>query len=195
MASARASAEALAGLAGLGGQLLGAGFASPFSAALALPGILWASPNDLIGLGLGTLGVIMGGDAPILGNNAIEFPNNPATGLFPHEDAITFGNTIMYASGVHPSDPHPCYDNGPYASLSVDHIGDHEEGHTYQYEVLGPAFIPLYGIATLAEGANSGFERGADFYGLTKEGNHGQPIPAPYEPLNPKDVLDSLTNN
>ncbi len=51
--------------------------------------------------------------------------------------AITFGNVILGEKGFR-----------GYQSLSYDAIGSrlyrHELGHVYQYQVLGPSFLPGY---------------------------------------------------
>lgn len=102
-------------------------------------------PNTIIGLGYGGAGYVagqinhaLGGqkDAPgiQLGNNAIQFTNNPLAGL----GAITIGNTEVF--GGTPADTGA--DGNP--------MGQHEEQHTYQGQQLGPLYLPsnlLGGIA------------------------------------------------
>jgi hypothetical protein len=110
-------------------------------------GKIWASPYTLLGLIYGLLGHAMGrlafslGWYPVkpemkLGNNAVQFTNNPLT--IPCA-AITLGNTISYGKGTAPDH---C---GAYGDPTVN-IGRHEEAHTWQYQVLGPLFIPVYFI-------------------------------------------------
>lgn len=43
------------------------------------------------------------------------------------------------------------------------HLGKHEEAHTWQYQVLGPFFLPVY-VATLLLPSPTPFERAADNY-------------------------------
>src|SRR5713101_8831134 len=64
---------------------------NPFGVIGDVIGKIWTLPNDVIGLGLGLAGWALGGDAPTLGYNAIQFTNNPLLGSLPD---ITFGNVI-----------------------------------------------------------------------------------------------------
>jgi hypothetical protein len=75
-----------------------------------------------------------------------------------------FGNTILYGKNSPPS----AY--CAYGDCTVN-IGFHEEAHTYQYQVLGPFYAPVY----MLNGGFSGpsvnpLEQSAQFYGR----NHGQ---------------------
>src|SRR5205085_11456166 len=49
------------------------------------------------------------------------------------------------------------------------HLGKHEEAHTYQYQVLGPAFLLVYWIAGIGRQV-SALELAADQYALTGAG-------------------------
>lgn len=110
-------------------------------------GKLWASPYTLLGLLYGLLGHAVGWLVYGMGrrtlrpeirleHNALQFLNNPLT--IPYA-AITLGNTISYGRGTSPDHW------GAYGDPTV-HIGRHEEAHTWQYQVLGPFFIPVYFI-------------------------------------------------
>jgi hypothetical protein len=94
-------------------------------------GKLWAAPTTLVGLLLGGLGWALGGTAPSAGNNAIEFRGNRLIARF--TPAITIGNAICYASRAP--------DQGTQ---------DHERQHTYQGELLGPAYLPAHILFQLA---------------------------------------------
>jgi hypothetical protein len=115
--------------------------------ALDITGKIWTSPNTVAGLALGGVGTLVGlltGTRPQAksGHNAIQFLNNP---LIIRGEALSLGNTISYGQGVGPEslqcygDPNVC-------------VGAHEEGHTYQAQVLGP----FYGPAWLLGGGRSG---------------------------------------
>jgi hypothetical protein len=92
---------------------------------LSCAGKLWAAPTTALGLVLGGLGWALGGAAPRLGNNAIEFRGNVL--IRPFTPAITIGNVICYVR----SDP-------------GQSTQDHERQHTYQAELLGVAYLPAH---------------------------------------------------
>lgn len=72
-----------------------------------------------------------------IGNNAIQFHNNPL-----QPSAITLGNTIIYS---------------PRSGFSASQIGIQEAQHTIQGQVLGPAYLPAHLVlgtaATLVNGS------------------------------------------
>ena len=114
--------------------------------ALDVAGKIWTLPNTIAGLALGGAGTIAGlltGTHPQVkfGHNAIQFLNNP---LINGGEALTLGNAISYSPGVQPNSP------GAYGDRDVQ-VGPHEEGHTYQAQVLGP----FYGPAWLLGGAKT----------------------------------------
>jgi RHS repeat-associated protein len=115
-------------------------------------GKIWASPTTAIGLALGGLGWAAGGQAPSLGNNAVEFRGNPL--IAPFTPAITIGNTICYAG------------NNPSQATE-----DHERQHTYQGEVLGPAYLPAH-IASQAAGYAYSFFDSSQSYTSTNDRVH-----------------------
>jgi hypothetical protein len=109
------------------------------------------------------------------GDNSIQFIGG-AFGQDPHtgnltwggRGAITFGNVQIYAGDVTPD----TLDSGYINSHVLVRTGDHEEGHTYQYERLGLLFPAFYfGSGGLQSSANP-YERAAD-YGA----RGGNPIP------------------
>jgi RHS repeat-associated protein len=126
-------------VSGLSGLLHGMG--NTTLAALDLAGKAWTAPNTAVGLIAGSANLLAGlitGTHPTIGfnNNAIQFIHVPwGSG----ESALTIGNTQQF----HDSDPATQggrYDGGP--GLVV--FGPHEQAHTYQYELLGPFFLPVY---------------------------------------------------
>lgn len=87
-------------------------------------------------------------------NNAIQFTNVP----FGPGGALTLGNVQLY-NGLYPTDPGTRYDGGP-GSFPV---GSHEEAHIFQSQVLGPFFLPIYGLNGGISRRNP-FENSADNY-------------------------------
>ena len=113
-------------------------------------GKVWTSINTALGLLYGTLGAtaawITGADFSIsLGNNAVQFHNNPVN---PSNIAgITFGNTIHYSPNV----------------VLDCALETHERTHTYQYQWYGPLFIPVYVIISVFTGySDHPFEQQAE---------------------------------
>jgi hypothetical protein len=120
---------------------------------LDLAGKAWTLPNTAVGLVVGVASMPFGAKIGI-GNNAIQFTNMPVG----PGGALTLGNVQLY-TGMKPSDLQSGYDGqGP----SVP-VGSHEEGHTYQYQVLGPAFLPVYFMSGGISG-NNPLEKAADNY-------------------------------
>lgn len=118
-----------------------------------IAGKTWNLPNTVAGLAYGGTGYLaglanyeLGGqDQPPgiqLGNNAIQFTNNPFGGV----SAITIGNAEVFGNKASTSGP----DGQPIAA-------PHEQQHTYQGEQLGPLYLPsnlLGGIAAEMLGGN-----------------------------------------
>lgn len=86
-------------------------------------------------------------------NNAIQFENFPIG-----NGALTLGNSIIYGGGIKPTDS-----GFLYGDSRILNVGLHEAGHTYQYQVLGPFFLPAYFISG-GISANNVFERAANNY-------------------------------
>ena len=134
-------------------------------------GKIWNLPNTALGLVAGGAGYVVGkvgyalgwysGNPQIqFGHNGIQFLNNP---FMLEKAALTLGNAISYSKEKQPWDP------GAYEDPSV-YYGFHEEAHTYQSQVLGPAFIPTYLLNSRA------FEQAAQSYGRGPEhGGHWWP--------------------
>ena len=108
-------------------------------------GKIWNLPNTALGLVVGgagyavgkighALGLYSGNPSIQFGHNGIEFLDNP---FMLKDAALTLGNAISYNKDKPPDK------FGAYGDPSVNY-GLHEEAHTYQSQVLGPAFIPTY---------------------------------------------------
>lgn len=129
-------------------------------------GFVWASPNSLLGLLLGGVGMLFGSKPRF---NRREFalvfhfwPWGPG-------GAITFGNVILHSGDTLDS---PCITYEHRAGRRVHPyivLGDHERAHVFQYMVLGPLFLPAYLLCGGISVRNP-FERAADRYALTGKG-------------------------
>ena len=115
-------------------------------------GKLWTLPNTLLGAAIGGAGHLgqqlanwydpgTYADPEIgFGHNALEFTNNPFGNLFvPDEGAITLGNSIIYSTN--PDEKWPNLHST---------VGNHEKAHTYQAQVLGPLYLPSWGLGAAA---------------------------------------------
>jgi hypothetical protein len=81
--------------------------------------------------------------------------------LSPYPDIDRQTMTYAYAA---------CAKRGlPLPQVRTVHLGKHEEAHTWQYQVLGPFFLPVY-VATLVLPSPTPFERAADHYAHSGEG-------------------------
>ena len=121
-------------------------------------GALWASPNTLVGVAAGLLGMAFGARA--------RWSRRELALVFHHwpwgpGGAITFGNSILHTGD---SLETACATYEPPIRL-----GDHERAHVYQYMVLGPLFLPAYLLCGGVSVRNP-FERAADRYALTGKG-------------------------
>jgi len=128
---------------------------------LDLLGKLWGSTNTTLGLAAAgpsyLAGRLMGTNPRFqLGNNAIQLLNSP---LNVHNRAYTLGNVQVYGVNDGP-DRH----GKSYTGSDVN-IGRHEEGHTYQSQILGPAYLPVE-MWTSFMGNKNPLEVGADKYAL-----------------------------
>ncbi|MEZ6064541.1 MAG: hypothetical protein R3B90_02275 [Planctomycetaceae bacterium] len=96
---------------------------------------LWASPATLVGLSLGTLGLLTGGTGRST-HGAIEFSGGLVTWFLRHigrrAAAMTLGHTILGRS-----------------SDDLNAAREHEHVHVRQYELWGPLFLPAYGLCAL----------------------------------------------
>lgn len=96
--------------------------------------ILWASPYTLIGLGIGVVGLLTGGQARIRGR-VLEFYGGAVTWFLRRllgTLAMTFGHTILGQT-----------------SAALDLCRTHELVHVRQYERWGPLFGPAYLLCSL----------------------------------------------
>jgi len=108
---------------------------------------IWNLPNTTIGIGLGELGELLGGDKPSrTGGGTLEYPNSP---IMFEGGAITLGGVIIYDDifGANPGlyKPFP----SPYTGCPIN-IQEHERHHAEgsgQYQFWGPFYIPIWIIS------------------------------------------------
>jgi RHS repeat-associated protein len=113
---------------------------SPSQVLLTSIGQMWTSPNTLVGYILGEMSDGTKTNGP--GGTIIyqNITSNSLTGKFMDSRnalAITFGYVILTEQ----------------TELQTD-IRDHELGHVVQYSILGPFFLPIYGLDYLLSGCD-----------------------------------------
>ena len=131
-------------------------------------GKIWTAPNTLAGLLLGAIALLAGARVR-LAHNAIVFHSVPLA-----HRAFVLGNVIMnpmadldWRCATYESVARRRRD--PLCALETVHIGKHEEAHTWQYQVLGPFFLPVYALTMLLSSPTP-FERAADEYAKSGRG-------------------------
>jgi hypothetical protein len=132
-------------------------------------GKIWTLPNTLAGLLLGAAGLPFGSRAGIA-HNAVVFHRFPLV-----RRAFVLGNVIINPE-AHLDWHAATYEsaarrrNGdPHCALETVNAGKHEEAHTWQYQVLGPFFLLVYGFTMLLPSPTP-FEHAADVYAKTGRG-------------------------
>lgn len=128
-------------------------------------GKLWTAPNTLAGLLIGGVALAAGARVAIA-HNAIVFNAVPLV-----HRAFVLGNVIInpmadldWRCATYESVARRKRD--PTCALETVHLGKHEEAHTWQYQVLGPFFLPIYALTMLLPSPTP-FERAADVYAQT----------------------------
>ncbi|WP_430390901.1 hypothetical protein [Dyella sp. 20L07] len=132
-----------------------------------LAGICWTLPNSLLGL-LAGLACVAWGARPQWRPKelALAFRRMPWPGP---GGALTLGNVILYTGDELET---PCLTYAHRAGRCEEppiSLADHERAHVYQYMVLGPLFLPLYGLCGGVNARNR-FERAADRYAQCRTG-------------------------
>lgn len=138
----------------------------PLHRGLCLLGGLWASPNSVIGLVGGLLGMCAGARLQLSTRDcALVFTHYP----WGPGGAITFGNVIL-ATGADLDVRCRSYAHrAGWCEQPLMRLGDHERAHVLQYMVLGPLFLPLY-LLLGGVSAHNPLERAADRYALSGRG-------------------------
>ncbi len=129
-------------------------------------GAVWTSPNTLLGLIAGGVGLGFGAQAHWSRRDlALVFHRWP----WGPGGALTLGNTILHTGDSLDS---PCVTYAHRAGHGDEAeilLADHERAHVYQYMVLGPLFLPLYLLCGGVSVRNR-FERAADRYAQSGRG-------------------------
>jgi hypothetical protein len=121
--------------------LTGAGYGAAYAA--------MSGGNIMKGAASGALGWIAGDTANMLIGHTVGFVGSGFStpkwqdGAWIYEGnvsgAITFGNVILGETGF------SSYKTAPY-NTQESRLYRHEFGHVYQYQALGPSFLPAYGV-------------------------------------------------
>jgi hypothetical protein len=134
-------------------------------AAIAL-GMIWTSPNTMLGIIIGCFGFLFGAD--------VQWRSKELALVFRHlpwgpGGALTLGNVILYTGNELDS---PCRTYAHRAGMEPEpeiSLADHERAHVYQYLALGPLFLPIY-LMCGGVSVRNRFERAADHYARTGQG-------------------------
>lgn len=129
-------------------------------------GVLWASPNSVLGLLAGLLAMPFGARPTFSGRDLAlvfhGFPMGPG-------GALTLGNVMLSTHGDMDTLCTTYAHRAKWCVQPKTRIGDHERAHVLQYMALGPLFLPLYFLFGGVSVRNR-FERAADRYALTGSG-------------------------
>ncbi len=129
-------------------------------------GALWASPNTIVGLLIGSVGMLFGAR---LSWRKADYAVAISDWPWGRGGALTLGNCILHTG---PSLDSECALYGPVDGCEAGlrpRLADHERAHVFQYMVLGPLFLAVY-VACGGISARNPFERAADRYSLTGRG-------------------------
>lgn len=128
--------------------------------ALFLLGMIWASPNSLLGLLIGLPGLALGTRVRISDGalTFLRYPWGPGGALALGNVIVCTHATLDGASQTYAERFGLGSGGGPWHRL-----GDHERAHVYQAMALGVFFLPLY-FAHGGISARNRFEQAADRY-------------------------------
>jgi hypothetical protein len=123
-------------------------------------GMLWTSPNTVLGLLLGVTGVALGARMRWQRSELALIVRGWPGGA---GGALTLGNVIVHTGERLEVS---CLTYAHRAGRTVEppiSLADHERAHVYQYMLFGPLFLPLYFLCGGVSARNP-FERAADRY-------------------------------
>lgn len=129
-------------------------------------GMLWTSPNSLLGLLLGVAGVAFGARMRWQQRERALVVRRWPWG---RGGALTLGNVIVHTGERLDT---PCLTYAHRAGRCIEppvSLADHERAHVYPYMLLGPLFLPLY-LLCGGVSARNPFERAADRYACSGRG-------------------------
>ena len=131
-----------------------------------MAGILWTSPNSLIGLIAGGIACLFGARPVVsLCDGAlvfVRFPWGPG-------GAITFGNVILATAGDLEGRCRTYAHRAGWCVNPLMRLGTHESAHVRQYMLLGPFFLPVY-LLLGGVSVRNPLERAADRFALHGHG-------------------------
>lgn len=126
-------------------------------------GVLWTSPNSLLGLVAGLFAMPFGARPKLRKDDLAmvfhRFPLGPG-------GALTLGNVILCTHGHFDALCTTYAHRAGWCVQPKTRLNDHERAHVLQYMALGPLFLPLYFLSGGVSVRNR-FERAADRYALT----------------------------
>ncbi len=123
-------------------------------------GIIWASPNTLIGLLVGACALAGGAKVRLRRVDlAVVFDHVP----FGPGGALTLGNCILHTGDTLDTECCTYAHRAGHGEEPVIRLSDHERAHVFQAMVLGPIFLPVYLVCGGISVRNR-FERAADRY-------------------------------
>lgn len=123
-------------------------------------GMLWTSPNTVLGLIMGLVGIAFGAHMHVSRRDlAIVFHGWP----WGPGGALTLGNAILHTGDTLDSTCLTYAHRAGHGDEPMILLADHERAHVYQYMVLGPLFLPMYALCGGISTRNR-FERAADRY-------------------------------
>ncbi|MCI1730772.1 MAG: hypothetical protein LKM32_15770 [Chiayiivirga sp.] len=130
---------------------------------LLLVGAIWTAPNTLLGVLVGSLGLLRGSRCAVR-DGALAFLDYP----WGPRGALTLGQVIL-VRGTHLDARFCTYADRAAGkregTVNTVRLGDHEFAHVCQYLLFGPLFLPLY-LMCGGISARNPFERAADRYAL-----------------------------
>ncbi|MGY0504117.1 hypothetical protein [Luteimonas sp. e5] len=129
-------------------------------------GVLWATPNTVLGLLAGLLALPFGArprwSARELALVFEHYPWGPG-------GAMTLGNCILATDGALDAQCLTYAHRAGHCEEPRIRLGDHERAHVHQAMLLGPLFLPLY-LLLGGISARNPLERAADRYAATGRG-------------------------
>jgi hypothetical protein len=125
-------------------------------------GVVWTSPNTVLGLIAGTAAMPFGARPRFDRRElAVVFDRLPWGG-----GAMTLGNVILNTRNNLDVSCTTYAHRAGWCVQPKTRLGDHERAHVLQYMAVGPLFLPLYFLFGGVSVRNR-FERAADRYALT----------------------------
>ena len=129
-------------------------------------GMAWTLPNTALGLIAGAASLARGAHVHVSARDlAIVFHGV----RFGPGGALTLGNVILHTGSTLDEPCHTYAHRAGHGEEPRILLADHERAHVYQYMVLGPLFLPLYGLYGGVSVRNR-FERAADRYAMSGRG-------------------------